>query len=97
MTPIYSLLVAERVFKLLNDPQQFPAKVYRQLVTKMFLLQFDPRPHDSKRIGIGYRVDVGEHRILYTVDDNKKVITIELVGPRNDDEIYKLAHRLGLL
>ena len=64
---------------------------------KIFLFQFDPRPPDCKPIGIGYRVDVGEHRILYAVDDAEQVVRIELVGPRQDDEVYQLARRLGLL
>jgi len=42
-------------------------------------------------------VDVGEHRILYTVDDEVRIVRVELVGPRNDDEIYRLARRLGLI
>jgi mRNA-degrading endonuclease RelE of RelBE toxin-antitoxin system len=64
---------------------------------KIFLLQLNPRPPDSKKISIGYRVDVGEHRIFYTVDDEKRLVKVELVGPRQDDEIYRLARRLGLL
>jgi mRNA interferase RelE/StbE len=94
---MYSLLVAERVVKFLGDPKRFPAKVYRQLAAKIFLLQFEPRPHDSKKVGSGYRVDVGEYRILYTVDDKERTVAVELLGPRNDDEIYKLARRLGLI
>ena len=94
---MYSVLVEERVLKLLRNPKEFPAKVHRQITLKIFSLQVNPRPPDCKRVGIGYRVDVGEHRILYTVDDEAKVVRIELVGPRNDDEIYRLARRLGLL
>jgi len=94
---VYSLLLEERVFKVLRDVKNYPAKVHRQITTKIFLLQFAPRPQDSRKIGIGYRVDVGEHRIFYTVDDEEKVVRVELVGPRNDREIYRLAQRLGLL
>lgn len=94
---MYRLLLEERVLGVLKDVKQYPAKVHRQITLKIFSLQFDPRPADCKKIGIGYRVDVGEHRIFYTVDDGDRVVTIELVGPRNDREIYKLAQRLGLL
>ena len=94
---MYSVLVEERVLKLLRNPKEFPVKVHRQITLKIFSLQVNPRPPDCKRVGIGYRVDVREHRILYTVDDEAKVVRIELVGPRNDDEIYRLARRLGLL
>ena len=94
---MYSILLEERVLKLLKNTKRYPAKVHRQITIKIFTLQFDPHPQDCKKIGIGYRVDVGEHRILYTVDEKKKTVFVELVGPRNDDEIYQQAKRLGLL
>jgi mRNA interferase RelE/StbE len=94
---VYRLLVEKRVFDVLKDVKRYPAKVHRQIAVKIFSLQFDPRPPDCKRIGIGYRVDVGEHRIFYTVDDEERLVRVELVGPRNDREIYRLAKRLGLL
>jgi hypothetical protein len=31
------------------------------------------------------------------VDDTEQVVRVELVGPRQDDEVYRLARRLGLL
>jgi|Deesub1362A_J573_1020465.scaffolds.fasta_scaffold25790_2 mRNA-degrading endonuclease RelE of RelBE toxin-antitoxin system len=94
---MYSLLIEERVLKVLSDVKRYPAKVHRQITMKIFLLQLDPRPPDCKKIGIGYRVDVGEHRIFYTVDDEERLVKVELVGPRRDDEVYRLARRLGLL
>ena len=59
------------------------------------MLQFDPYPQDSKKIGIGIRVDIGEYRILYKVDEEKKLVKVETIGPRNDDQIYKMARKLG--
>ena len=94
---MYSILLEERVLKVLSDIKHYPAKVHRQITLKIFMLQVNPRPPDCKHVGIGYRVDVGEHRILYTVDDKAQTVRVELVGPRNDDEIYRLAQRLGLI
>lgn len=94
---MYSILLAERVLKTLGDVKCYPARVHRQITLKIFMLQVNPRPLDCKKVGIGYRVDVGEHRILYTVDDQARVVRVELVGPRNDDEVYRLARRLGLV
>jgi len=34
---------------------------------------------------------------LLTEKNRDRVVTIELVGPRNDREIYELAQRWGLL
>jgi mRNA interferase RelE/StbE len=94
---MYSLRLEERVLKLLSNVKTFPAKIHRQIAVKIFWLQVEPRPSDCKRIGIGYRVDVGEYRVFYTVDDKRRLVTVHLVGPRNDDEIYKMARNLGLL
>jgi len=93
----YSILLEKRGLKVLRDVKRYPAKVHRQITLKIFLLQANPRPQDCKKVGIGYRVDIGEHHILYTVDDEARIVRVELVGPRNDDEIYRLAQRLGLI
>jgi mRNA interferase RelE/StbE len=59
-------------------------------MTKILLLAEDPRPHDYKQLkghsGI-YRVDQGEFRILYTIDQSE--IKILRIGKRNDDEVYE--------
>ena len=94
---MYSLRVDIGVLKELRDPQQYLAKIYRQITLKIFSLEDNPRPPDSKRIGGGYRVDTGEYRILYEVDDSKQIITVRLVGPRNDDAVYERARRMGLI
>lgn len=94
---MYSILLEDRVLKTLSNVKRYPAKIHRQITLKIFSLQYNPQPQDCKPIGIGFRVDSGEHRILYTVDEVEKIIRIELVGPRNDDDVYKQARRLGLL
>lgn len=51
-----------------------------------------PFPHDSKKLknfnyqGMrGYRVDQGEYRIIYAVDDGRKKVLIGLILNRNED------------
>ena len=41
---------------------------------------------------LGHRVDQGEHRILYDVDDQAQHVTIFLIGHRKD--IYQRLERL---
>ena len=79
----------------MKNTKQYPGKIHRQITLKIFMLQFDPYPQDSKKIGIGIRVDIGEYRILYKVDEEKKLVKVETIGPRNDDQIYKMARKLG--
>ena len=64
-------------------------KRYKQVVSKILALLRDPRPQDSEELR-GYsffRVDAGEYRIIYAFTDD--VVTVVIVGKRNDDEVYK--------
>lgn len=77
----------------LSDPQRYQAKIFRQITLAIFGLSVNPRPHNSKKIDMGYRVDTGEYRIYYEVNDDLKIVTVLLVGKRNDDEVYKQLKR----
>lgn len=70
--------------------QKLPPKQFRQVVTTIFRLREQPEPTDSKQL-TGYseyrRVDIGEYRIVYRIDD--ETIKICVVGKRNDSEVYK--------
>ena len=85
----YKLDFDERAAGDLTDPQRYTAKVARQILVKIVQLAANPRPQDHIQIQDGYRVDSGEHRIYYEIDDRQRVVTIRVVGPRNDDAIYK--------
>lgn len=87
------LEVSPAVIKELGDPKGYPAKVYRQITLKIFELSLDPRPPDIKPIATGFRVDVGEYRIFYEIDDQAQAVLILLVGKRGDDDIYRRLNR----
>lgn len=93
MSDSYLLLIDK---SLLKDLQKFPAKQYKQVVTKLLSLAVDPRPQDCKALkGVdgGYRVDQGEYRILYYLleaeGEQPGQVQIFRVGKRNDDEVYR--------
>ncbi len=80
--------------------QKFLANIHpryaKQLKAKLLNLKTEPYPHDSKQL-IGYayyRTDAGEYRIIYRVEEQS--IYIELIGKRNDDEVYKKFKQLTL-
>jgi mRNA interferase RelE/StbE len=78
--------------KAMKDIAGLPTKQYKQILSKILSLQANPRPNDCKRpqeYKIGYSVDQGEYRILYTVDDKQKMVNIHRVRNRNDDEAYQ--------
>lgn len=53
------------------------------------LLAEDPRPPGARRLSgrPGFRVRVGDHRIVYTVDDG--VLLIVVVTPGHRREVYR--------
>lgn len=73
-----------------------PPKHKRQIKDRILSLQNNPIPNDSKKL-LGYedyvRVDSGEYRIIYRYEVEKDLITVVLIGKRNDGEIYKIAKR----
>lgn len=87
MSKEYSLIIEYSARKILK---KFQLKFIKQIVFKIFTLQDNPFPQDCKKLkgyDKAYRVDQGEYRILYTVEDDK--IRIFKIGKRNDDEVYQ--------
>lgn len=74
-----------------------PPKHKRQIKNHILDLQNNPMPHDSKKLH-GYekyiRIDSGEYRIIYKYDKKKDLLTVILVGRRNDGEVYRIARRV---
>lgn len=73
-----------------------PPKHKRQIKDSILSLQDNPMPHDAKKL-ISYenyiRVDIGEYRIIYRYEKEECLITVVLVGRRNDNNIYRIAKR----
>lgn len=76
--------------------ESLPPKHQRQIKNYILSMKDNVHPHDARPL-IGYedyfRTDVGEYRIIYRYANKQDVITIVLVGKRNDGEIYRLAKR----
>jgi mRNA interferase RelE/StbE len=70
------------------------AKLYRQVGRKVLSLLLNAYPQDSQVLRGApnyFRVDCGEYRIIYSIDDD--VLKIALIGKRNDGEIYDIFKR----
>lgn len=76
--------------------ETLPPKHKRQVKDSILSLQMTPIPHDAKKLQ-GYedyvRIDIGEYRIIYRFDEPHDLVTIVLVGRRNDDSIYRIVKR----
>ena len=74
-------------------------KPFKQVMNKVLTLLSDPTPADSSALkGYEnlYRVDMGEHRIVYRFDDKTVSVSVLIVDKRNDDEVYKKLARKNL-
>lgn len=71
--------------------KKLPEKMHRLFISKIEKLADDPLPANSRRLEAreGWRVRVGDYRILYTVDLKKIELTVLSVAHRKD--AYRLS------
>ena len=69
---------------------ELQTKQFRQVMLSIIRLTKEPYPHDCQKLeGYPYyRIDIGEFRVIYDVE-NEETVRVILVGKRNDDEVYK--------
>ena len=81
---MYELEVAGRVLKRLK---RLPPKHRRQVWERIKSLGENPRPQDYKKLKgriEGYRITIGEYRLLYTIDDKRREIKAYLLFHRGE-------------
>ncbi len=67
---------------------KLPALLHTRITSKIISLEDNPRPRGAKKLSgrEEYRLRVGEYRVLYTIDDKGRIVTVFAVGHRR--EIY---------
>lgn len=79
----YNLLLERTAEKDLRD---LPAQILRRVDKRLLALSDEPRSRGSLKLkgkeGEGWRIKVGDYRILYTIDDTRKTI-----------KVYRIKHR----
>jgi mRNA interferase RelE/StbE len=82
----YRLLLLPRAQK---DLDAFRGRLFERLREAIGILAEEPRPPGSRKLtdADGYRVRVGDYRILYRVDDKEKKVFIYRVRHRR--EVYR--------
>ncbi len=70
---------------------KLPKQAQERLAPKIDQLAEDPRPPGAEKLsGLdAFRIRVGDHRIVYTVDDSAAIVTIARIGHRRD--VYRRA------
>ena len=61
----------------------------QQIVARIAKLADDPRPPGCQKLSgqEAYRIRQGEYRVVYTIEDERLVVTVVKVGHRRD--VYK--------
>jgi mRNA interferase RelE/StbE len=82
----YQVNLPKTVQKQLNTlPQELKQRILKTLVQ----LQEEPRPVNSLQMkgGQGFRLRIGDYRVLYDIDDGNKIVNLRRIGHRR--EIYR--------
>jgi mRNA interferase RelE/StbE len=79
----YRISIDKRVVKSFR---KLPEKHARQIYAALERLKTNPHPQDSKKLQTsgGYRVTVGEYRILYKIQEDTDTIVVYINARRND-------------
>ena len=69
-----------------KEMDRLPERTFERISRAILKLERNPRPPGSKKLrGVqDYRFRVGQYRILYSVDDDERVVVVSAVGHRRD-------------
>lgn len=72
--------------KAIKELDKIPEPIFSNLRKKIEALAQNPIPPNSKRLTNwpGYRLRVGDYRVLYEIIDQKKIILVHRVAHRKD-------------
>lgn len=78
---MYQIIYDTRIEK---DIKPIPKNILRNLFKKIQHLKVNPRNRGAERLTVieGWRLRVGDYRILYQIDDKEKIV-----------KIYRIKHR----
>ncbi len=64
--------------------QRLPDNIFRLVDQHIRALRGDPRPPGAKKLvgGIGWRIRVGDYRVIYEIDDQLTIVSVVAVKPR---------------
>lgn len=79
----YSVFILRRAQKELS---KLPIEVYERVKEVIISLDENPRPSGCKKLTAreGWRIQAGDYRVVYEIDDKAKKVVILHVGHRRD-------------
>jgi mRNA interferase RelE/StbE len=72
-----------------KELERLPAKLIQRIFPKLEGLASEPRPAGCKKLKGGqreWRIRVGDYRVVYTVDDEKLLVSVMRI--RHRSEVY---------
>lgn len=80
---MYSIKIIPQAQK---DLDKIPAKIFPKIKEEILKLEQNPRAHGAIKLTAeqGYRLRVGDYRILYRIDDVLKTVYLYRVKHRKD-------------
>ncbi len=81
--PGYAILIKRTAEK---EMDRLPARTFDRVADAILRLETDPRPRGCRKLaGLEeYRLRVGAYRVLYAVDDLRRIVEVVAVGHRRD-------------
>jgi mRNA interferase RelE/StbE len=72
-----------------RDLDRLPIGVARRIWQKLVALEGEPRPPGASKLegSDGYRIRMGDYRIVYLIDDSAQVVEVVRVAHRR--EVYR--------
>jgi len=79
----YEVLILRRAQRQLR---RLPTRDYQRIKASIFALGEMPRPHGCLKLSNrpGWRIRVGDYRVIYEIDDERRIVTVMDVGNRRD-------------
>ena len=72
-----------------RELDRLPLTLVRRIWRKLLALEKDPRPRGTSKLegSAGYRIRIGDYRVVYIVDDREQTVDIIRVAHRR--EVYR--------
>jgi mRNA interferase RelE/StbE len=83
----YKLTIASKAWK---DLEALPSALAQRVDAAILALALEPRPHGVKKLKgerTVWRVRVGDYRIVFSIDDNLRVV--DIIGIPHRSKAYK--------
>ena len=80
---MYTVVIEHRAYKELD---RLPRQVLSRIIRPINSLSLNPRPSGVKKMFTenGWRIRIGDYRVLYSIDDKNKMVIVYRIKHRGD-------------